>query len=123
MGMPMDPSLDGGNMGAKAGFDLTLPYGKGHQVTMKPAVAPVIEGPARFQTVRQALEGAGALYYADIMAAIGTRDGREVAAQLDEIRRAGQLARNANGQYLLGKAEPEYTQLTEPIHDPNSFLH
>ena len=123
LGMPMDPSLDGGNMGAKAGFDLTLPYGKGHQVTMKPAVAPVIQGPARYQTVRQALEASGPLYYSDIMAAIGTRDGREVAAQLDEIRRAGQLARNANGQYLLGKAEPEFTQLTEPIHDPNSFLH
>jgi hypothetical protein len=90
---------------------------------MKPASAPVIEGPARYQTVRQALEASGPLYYADIMAAIGTRDGREVAAQLDEIRREGKLARNANGQYLLGQAEPEYTQLTEPIHDPNSFLH
>jgi UbiD family decarboxylase len=123
LGMPMDPSLDGGNMGAKAGFDLTLPYGKSHQVTMKPASAPVIEGPARYQTVRQALEGTGPLYYADIMAAIGTRDGREVAAQLDDIRAEGKLARNANGQYLIGTAKPGFTQLTEPIHDPNSFLH
>ena len=123
LGMPMDPSLDGGNMGAKAGFDLTLPYGKGHQVTMKPASAPVIDGPARYQTVRAALEGAGPLYFADIMAAIGSRDGREVAVQLDEIRDEGKLARNANGQYLMGHAEPGFTQLTEPIHDPNSFLH
>ena len=123
LGMPMDPSLDGGNMGAKAGFDMTLPYGKGHQVTMMPARAPVIEGPARYQTVRQALEGSGPLYYADIMAAIGTRDGREVAAQLDEIRLEGKLARNANGQYLIGTAKPGFTHLTEPIHDPNSFLH
>lgn len=118
-GMPMDPSLDGARVGAKAGFDLTLPFGKSHLVTMMPAKAPKIEGPARYQTVRQALEQAGPLFFADIMSAIGTKDGRDVSAQLEELRDKGELARNRQGQYLIGKAEPGHTQMTEPVIDPN----
>ena len=38
-GMPMDTSLDGGTMGAKAGFDLTLPLGSRHKLTMKVATS------------------------------------------------------------------------------------
>jgi hypothetical protein len=35
------------------------------------------------------------------MAAIGTRDGREVVLALDEIRREGRLSRLKEGEYCL----------------------
>jgi UbiD family decarboxylase len=121
-GMPMDPSLDGRRIGAKAGFDLTLPFGNRDRVTMKVAGAARVEGTPRFQTVRQALEGAGPLYFADLMAAVGTKDGRDVALQLDELRVEGALMRNLNGQYLLGAGQPGATAMTEPVIDPNMGL-
>src|SRR3970282_1481323 len=117
--MAMDPSLDGRPIGAKAGFDLTLPFGKRHLVTMKVAAAAKVDGTARYQTVRQALEAQSPMYFADLMAAIGTKDGRDVTLQLTELRDEGKLMRNANGQYLLGTAERGTTGLSQPIHDPN----
>src|SRR5499427_3266113 len=55
MGMPMDPSLDGRRTGAKAGFDCTRPFGREREVPLMRCAARVFKGPARFQTVEQAL--------------------------------------------------------------------
>jgi 3-polyprenyl-4-hydroxybenzoate decarboxylase len=118
-GMPMDPSLDGRPIGSKAGFDLTLPFGNRHKVTMQVARAAKVDGSPRYQTVRQALEASPPLYFADLMAAVGTKDGRDVTLQLNELRGEGKLMRNANGQYHLGKAPPGSTGMSEPIDDPN----
>ncbi len=115
-GMPLNPSLNGGGVGDKAGFDLTLPLESRGRLTMRPAGAPVINGDARYQTVRQTLQEASPLFFAEIMQAVGSRDGREVSVQLTELRQDGILMRNSDGQYLLGKSEKGRTGLTDPVH-------
>ncbi len=124
MGMPMDPSLEHGPPGAKAGFDLTLPLFSRGTLMGTVAVAPRFTGAARHQTVEAALE-AGPLHFSAIMESLGSRDGREVALALDELRTAGRLMRNETGQYLLGEGTEGATGLTAEAldhlsHDPNA---
>jgi 2,5-furandicarboxylate decarboxylase 1 len=60
----------------------------------------VSTAPARYQTVRQALE-AGPLYFSQLMAALGSKDGREVALAIDALREEGILGRMKEGQWAL----------------------
>ena len=62
--------------------------------------------------MEQALE-AGALHFTEIMEAVGSRDGREIAVRLNELRDDGKLIRDENGRYLLGESEAGKTTLTE----------
>jgi 3-polyprenyl-4-hydroxybenzoate decarboxylase len=119
MGQPMDPSLDGRRTGAKVGFDCTRPFGKGDQIVHTRCAAKVFDGVARFQTVEQALE-AGPLFYTHLVEAVGSSDGREVAAALDELRRGGRLGRDRDGRYHLTEGKPGLTvAVGELYHDPN----
>ena len=59
LGMTMDPSLNGRRTGAKSGFDCTKPFGRDGQIPLTRAAAKIFKGPARYQTVEQAL-GVGA---------------------------------------------------------------
>jgi UbiD family decarboxylase len=120
MGMTMDPSLQGRRTGAKAGFDCTRPFGRGGEIPLIRCAAKVFEGPARYQTVEQAL-GAGPQFYADIVEELGSQDGREVACALDELRKAGRLGRDRDGRYHLTESRPGTTRiLGEMYHDPNA---
>ena len=75
----------------------------------------------RYQTVAQALEESGPLFFTEIVEALGSRDGREIAVQLDKLRDIGKLMRNGDGQYLLGEGEQGLTGLHGPQHDdPNA---
>ena len=128
MGMPMDPSLEtDGPTGAKAGFDLTMPMSKKGSLMATVSGAPDLQGSARYQTVEQALE-AGPIYFTEIMEALGSRDGREIALELDALRQAGRLVRDENGRYLLGSADNGATGLTDEAHwhategDPNRHV-
>ena len=122
IGMPLDPSREGPPPGTKAGFDLTLPPGHRADITKRPAMAPKFEATARYQTVRQALES-GPMYFKSIMELVGSEDGREIAVELDVLRRNGELSRLADGQYLLGAAEKGRTGLPEGAgDDPNAGL-
>ncbi|HXK29593.1 MAG TPA: UbiD family decarboxylase [Candidatus Binatia bacterium] len=111
-GMRMDPSLEGQRIGAKAGFDCTVPFGRKETVATKAATAPIFggppaglrAGPRRFQTVREAV-AAGPIYFVDIMRGLGSNDGREIALELDALREEGVLCRNSDGQYLLGESQ------------------
>ncbi|MBI2360359.1 MAG: UbiD family decarboxylase [Deltaproteobacteria bacterium] len=103
-GMPMDPSLEGRRIGAKAGFDCTVPFGRKETVATKVAVAPVFGGPRRFQTVREAV-AAGPIYFVDVMRGLGSNDGREIALELDALRQEGILCRTSDGQYFLGASK------------------
>lgn len=103
-GMPMDPSLEGRRIGAKAGFDCTVPFGRKETVATKVAMAPALGGSPRFRTVREAVE-AGPIYFVDIMRGLGSEDGREVALELDALRQEGVLCRNGDGQYFLGTSK------------------
>jgi hypothetical protein len=75
---------------------------------------------ARFQTVEQALE-AEPMYYAHLIEAIGSEDGRDVACALDDLRQAGRLGRDRDGRYHLSEATPGTTGIVgELYHDPNA---
>ena len=119
VGKPMDPSLEGRRTGAKAGFDCTRPFGTGSAVVHTRCAAKVFDGPARFQTVEQALE-AGPLFYAHLVESVGSTDGREIAAALDRLREEGRLGRDRDGRYHLTTSTPGVTGIVgELYHDPN----
>jgi len=119
MGMTMDPSLNGRRTGAKAGFDCTKPFGRDGELPLRPSAAKVFKGPARFQTAEQAL-ASGPMFYPDIVEALGSDDGREVACALDMLRQAGRLARDRDGRYHLGASRPGVTGIVGSLyHDPN----
>jgi 2,5-furandicarboxylate decarboxylase 1 len=99
--VPIDPSLSGPfpRTGAKAGFDLTLPFGKANSSEFKRPEAPML-GPPRNLTVRQAL-AAGPQSFRELMEAIGSRDGRDVLIALEELRSEGLLERAPDGRHKL----------------------
>jgi 2,5-furandicarboxylate decarboxylase 1 len=119
MGMTMDPSLQGRRTGAKAGFDCTKPFGRAGEIPLMRCAARVFAEPARFRSVEEAL-AAGPMFYADIVAGIGSEDGREVAVALDALRREGRLVRDRDGRYALGRAQPGATGILGALYpDPN----
>jgi 2,5-furandicarboxylate decarboxylase 1 len=100
--MPMDPSADYTGISAKAGFDLTWAYPRPKSVTARVPEAAKIGGPARFQTVRQALES-GPMHFARLMSVLGSRDGREIVLEVEKLRDDGVLDRNSDGEYYIKK--------------------
>jgi 2,5-furandicarboxylate decarboxylase 1 len=115
LGMTMDPSLAGRRTGAKTGFDCTKPLGRGGDIPLTRAAAKVFAGPPRFQSVEAAL-AAGPMFYADIVAGIGSDDGREVAVALDRLREEGRLARDRDGRYALGQSRPGVTGIVGALY-------
>ena len=116
-GMPghsMDPSLGEDETGAKAGFDMTVPFGFGEKLLEKLAIPPVLEDSGRLQDVAGALEH-GPMCFTAIMQAVGSRDGREIALRLDELRNQGRLIRNEDGQYYLGAGQKGITVLDHDL--------
>jgi 2,5-furandicarboxylate decarboxylase 1 len=100
---PLDPSLNpGSRIGAKAGFDLTRPLDSLNRTEALVPEPPSYTG-RRFQSVRAALED-GPKFFSELMAAVGSRDGREIVVELDSIRRDVGLSREDSGRYVLGAA-------------------
>jgi len=97
--VPLDPSLLGSRTGAKAGFDLTFPFGWNRETEFRVPEAPKLR-PAPKQSVRQALES-GPKSFRELMEAAGSRDGREVLIELDAVRNDAGLERNPDGRYKL----------------------
>ena len=84
-------TLSGGNI------TLVVPGGL---IDVGLANPPSFVGP-RFASVRDALAD-GPKYFEQLMAALGTADGREVVVMLDELRSEGVLGREAaEGRYKL----------------------
>jgi 2,5-furandicarboxylate decarboxylase 1 len=122
MGMPMDPSLQGRRTGAKAGFDCTMPFGRGNEIPLTRCAAKTTWGPARFQTVEQALED-GPKFFSHLVESLGSDDGREIACALDELRSKGKLGRDRDGRYHLAPGKPGFTGIVGHLyHDPNDGL-
>src|SRR5262245_10399956 len=96
--LPLDPSLAGGRTGAKAGFDLTWPFGSGTRIETRVPEPPRFLG-ARFASVEAALAH-GPKFFEELMAAVGSRDGREIVLALDALRQKG-LDRDGEGRYLI----------------------
>jgi UbiD family decarboxylase len=97
--VPLDPSLQGSRTGAKAGFDCTRPFGKTDAAEFTVPRAPQLP-----QRSRQSIEAAllaGPVTYLELMAAVGTRDGREILRDLDRLYAQGRLRRTQDGRYQL----------------------
>jgi 2,5-furandicarboxylate decarboxylase 1 len=113
--LPLDPSLissehsfarrEGkghGITGAKAGFDLTWPFGSGMRLETRVPEPPRFAGP-RFASVEAALAH-GPKFFEELMAAVGSRDGREIVRVLDGLRPKG-LDRDGEGRYFIGAGQ------------------
>ncbi|HET9149898.1 MAG TPA: UbiD family decarboxylase, partial [Alphaproteobacteria bacterium] len=68
--LPLDPSLQGAKVGAKAGFDLTMPFGRAGRLETETPSPPTYQG-KRFPSVEAALKD-GPKFFEELMAAIGT---------------------------------------------------
>ena len=99
--IPLDPSLEShGSLGAKAGYDLTMPIGSQKKLEAEIPEPPHYQG-ARFASVEAALRD-GPKYFESLMTAMDSDDGREIVLALEELRRQGRLKREtAEGRYSL----------------------
>jgi 3-polyprenyl-4-hydroxybenzoate decarboxylase len=98
--LALDPSLDGARVGSKAGYDLTWPIGASAKLEYKVPAPPKYPG-KRFETVAAALAD-GPKFFEELMAAMGSNDGREIVRALHALREAGRLDRDAgDGRWLL----------------------
>jgi 2,5-furandicarboxylate decarboxylase 1 len=99
--IPLDPSLEShGSLGAKAGYDLTMPIGSQRKLEAEIPEPPRYQG-ARFASVEAALRE-GPKFFENLMAALGSEDGREIVLALDDLDRQGRLKRDpAEGRYAL----------------------
>jgi UbiD family decarboxylase len=101
--IPLDPSLDDhGTLGAKAGYDLTMPIGSNKKLEAEIPAPPHYQG-SRFASVEAALRD-GPKYFENLMTALGSDDGREIVLELDALRKQGRLKRDpAEGRYSLAE--------------------
>ncbi|WP_246791790.1 UbiD family decarboxylase [Burkholderia perseverans] len=102
--MPLDPSLLGAAQTAKAGFDLTLPLlapGAQRDLEHRVPTPPAWRG-ERFASLDAALEH-GPKTFAELMVAIGTRDGREVVRWIEDTTQRQPIARDEEGRYRFAR--------------------
>ena len=100
--LPLDPSITSGRVGAKAGFDLTWPFGTGNRLETRVPEPPRFEG-KRFASVAAALAD-GPKYFEQLMTAVGSRDGREIVRELEGLRARDALDRDGEGRYVVKPA-------------------
>ncbi|HSV21957.1 MAG TPA: UbiD family decarboxylase, partial [Xanthobacteraceae bacterium] len=97
--LPLDPSITGGRVGAKAGFDLTWPFGAANRLETRVPEPPCFEG-KRFASIAAALAD-GPKYFEQLMTAVGSRDGREIVRELEALRTRVNVNRDGDGRYLI----------------------
>jgi UbiD family decarboxylase len=96
--VPIDPSLMGSRTGAKAGFDLTWPPGISTRLDLQVPEPPTYKG-KRFRSLEAALAD-GPKFFEELMAALGSRDGREIVRALEELRARSTIERDNEGRYF-----------------------
>jgi 2,5-furandicarboxylate decarboxylase 1 len=101
--VPLDPSLGGARTGAKLGFDCTIPFGKADSLEFSVPTPPVAKKGAQHKSVEDAL-AAGPASFLELMAALGSKDGREIVRALDVLYAAKNLGRHDDGRYVLKKS-------------------
>jgi 2,5-furandicarboxylate decarboxylase 1 len=97
--LPLDPSITSGRVGAKAGFDLTWPFGTAGRLETRVPGPPCFAG-ARFASIEAALND-GPKYFEELMTAVGSRDGREIVRELEVLRTTLALDRDQDGRYFV----------------------
>jgi 3-polyprenyl-4-hydroxybenzoate decarboxylase len=98
-----DPTATAEQTVTKIGYDLTAPYETLQTIESRRPRPPQLNKPPRKQTVVEALQS-GPMYFMQIMEAVGSRDGREIVLELDELRERGLLGRLPEGQWVLQPA-------------------
>ncbi len=96
---PLDPSLHGAHTGTKAGFDLTWPLQHASKWELQIPVPPTYPGKT-YPSLRAALED-GPKRFEDLMAATGSRDGREIVREMFAMKG---IKRDELGQYFIASA-------------------
>ena len=104
---PLDPTIDRGvRISSKTGFDLTMPFGTKRGLELSLPEVPDFAG-ERFPSVRSALAD-GPKRFEQLMAAIGSDDGRDVVILLDQLRADGILRRDVgDGRYFLAETQED----------------
>jgi 2,5-furandicarboxylate decarboxylase 1 len=97
--VPLDPSLGGRRIGGKVGFDCTMPFGKKDAFEFAVPLPPVF--PERAPGSVEEVLGRGPATYLDLMAAAGTRDGREIVRELGRLYEQNRITRLPDGRYAL----------------------
>jgi UbiD family decarboxylase len=98
--VPLDPSLAGARTGAKVGFDCTIPFGKAASLEWGVPTPPALPKRERAANIADVLAKAPASF-AELMASLGSRDGREIVRALDALYAAERLGRRDDGRYVL----------------------
>ena len=101
--VPIDPSLMGSRIGAKAGFDLTWPVGAAARLETQVPEPPRDNG-RRFPSLEAALAD-GPKSFAELMSALGSRDGREIVRALEALRDKAAIGRDSEGRYRIEKSQ------------------
>ena len=101
--VPLDPSLGGARTGAKLGFDCTIPFGKANSLEFSVPTPPIAKQGTRYKSVEETL-AAGPASFLELMAALGSKDGREIVRALDALYAAKNLGRADDGRYVLKKS-------------------
>ena len=108
--LPLDPSLPpGSRIGAKAGYDLTWPFGQGDRLESRVPAPPTFAG-KRFASVEAALAD-GPKFFEELMSAVGSRDGREVVRTLGGLRDKLALDRDGEGRYFIKSGQSAEQQI------------
>ncbi|MBI2771953.1 MAG: UbiD family decarboxylase [Burkholderiales bacterium] len=97
--VPIDPSLEGKRVGAKAGFDCTKPLGPAAAASYRIPAPPKLPVSAHAGVL--AALNAGPATFIELMAAARSRDGRDVVRALDPLYAAGLIGRTDDGHYQL----------------------
>jgi 3-polyprenyl-4-hydroxybenzoate decarboxylase len=104
----MDPTTGDHDSIAKVGFDLTAPYGRPETVETRRAFAPRFAGASAsakaFGSVREAL-ASRPMFFMELMTALGSTDGREIALELDTLSQQGAICRLRDGEWALEGSE------------------
>jgi UbiD family decarboxylase len=97
----LDHTIDGNGTISKIGFDATVPVGApddiDHWRPQPPAVEPHVP---YYATVREAL-AAGPKHFVQLVDGLASGDGREIALELEHLRRSGLVDRLPNGEWRL----------------------
>jgi UbiD family decarboxylase len=104
--VPLDPSLAGSRTGAKVGFDCTIPFGKHASLEFSVPEPPRLPQRERKGSVLDVL-GEGPASFQELMASLGSRDGRDVVRELDKLYALDRLGRLENGKYVLKTEVPK----------------
>ena len=94
-----DPTAEGGIV-SKIGFDLTQHSRQPEALEQIRPLPPAIAAQHTHTSVARALEDRP-MHFAELMAAVGSDDGRELTLELDALRVAGRISRLDTGQWKL----------------------